>query len=487
MTSSAERHILRRRGPSAELERAASFTTESWFPVTPSVLELVQDGLASGRYLESRDLLIADLSKDFALFMYCVRRLATFARLRPGSLLENVDPAELLTESPLDDFAAVLGQSAAIISAHRIESATDAQAQRMVAAVTSACVTKALAQKSDISGNLAFATALFRQLGLTLIAWNYPHVYARVLSQCGPDEDLDELLDHQLGFSPSMLGITVAREWGISSVVRTAMGDELAKQDSAPAAELGARLESLCRVGETLAQVRRGDQETRHSTNWELASQEVRRLLGNRGFERLAATIREQLRTYFDAAPTLFVIPDNVGERVEDHDGPVKKHAHNRYLSACPAEIRAELEALYEEIRADRVRRTSLEYLTKDLFIKAGFSRGCIYLLDPVSALLKPRLAIGPVLITALTPVPYAAYTHRHHPVALAFKTSIPISGTESIFDGSPVYSFLGSLGVNHRNGVLVLESKDELPGGSPHLALFKALRQALSDCLGLE
>ncbi|HPN73314.1 MAG TPA: HD domain-containing phosphohydrolase, partial [Candidatus Omnitrophota bacterium] len=83
-------------------------------------------------------------------------------------------------------------------------------------------------EQSFGNGEFGFLSALLRQLGITLVAWNYPAAFDRALKSVTSTQPLTTVLSSMLGFSPELLAASLVRQWGGSSELIYVVGGETA-------------------------------------------------------------------------------------------------------------------------------------------------------------------------------------------------------------------------------------------------------------------
>lgn len=456
-------------------------------PVSAESLSRVRAELRPSNTAGSRQKVITEIKKDFALFAYCVRELAR--KTLKNKKQSAPDPKTLLENASDDDLRTILLKEPGSFSSHRLEEISEPQANQFKQAMISATVAETLSEITNVEPINAYATAILRQLGLTLIAWNYPHVFKRVLAATEPGMNLDEGLSRFLGFSPTMLGVRIAREWGISPLIRAGMGDSKAKEeilaDGGEDAQKLAGIERVCRIGETLAKVS-DPSLADHTTDFTSAKGEIEQMLGRDAFRILREKISQSCSAYASYAPQTFKSASPVASTaIKLTKASEALFRNNIYIKHCEPEIREELKELYLRMDGRSIIKDNVDFLVKHIIPVSGFARGAIFLVEPESSKLVPRLAIGSASINEFRSVNYASTGSTYEPVASAFRCSTPIM-EENVNLGSGNVSYIvGAMGDIQKSGVLYLEFDANNPTKNP-LLVFKALRTALSDCLGI-
>jgi hypothetical protein len=459
--------------------------SEAWFPASPSIIEQARRW-AQDSDPASNTQLAGVLRSDFSLFMHCLKYQAG------TSCGEALDASSVLADGSLERLRPHLATlEAKQVSRHDATSIDRLRLKRLIQPVVSASVAAALAPSQQISAEQAYACALFRQLGLALIAWNYPHIYSRAANLASPGNSLEAALSKVLGFSPSMLGVAIAHEWRLSPRYRVALGDR--GEVSTLEREAGTRLKKICEIGEEFARATDPDHYPKASGSWQSAANQLLQLLSQAEFDRLMDSIEVNCKTYFALMPDAPLrLPARAGTRAlaiepnaRDSDGKTR----NPYIKHCPALVVSKLSALYRMLSDPSCQVSEqVETLVRNIIPEAGFPRGCVYLLEPESVNLMPRLAVGEGKVAAYKSVNYKNAPSAEDPVLVAYRSRMPLMEVDVPFLGRKVSYVAGCLGENHLAGVLFLEIGKGIltrPDANP-LVYFRALRQALEDCLEL-
>ncbi len=459
----------------------------SWFPVNPDHLKKIQDGLSRGAYDLDVDFLISEIQNDLALYTFTLKE----ARRRLGDTGIALSPEQLLRKTGLTNLNTILQTSPDKISTFDLEKAEELQSLRLKDAVISAGAAEVMAHHRNLSGNLGYTTEVIRQLGLTLISWNYPEEYKRSMAAYAEGADLEIELTKNLGFSAALFGIAIARQWGLCPELRIAVGDTGFKKQQTKLVNTASTLTKICEVGEALARANNPKQHPNAKKDWKIAKSRIEAMLGANGIHTIEEHIKDQCEHYSSIAPEIF------GEEVDLN--PTKsiiqtprneKFLDNRYIRHCPRDIQNRLEQVYNSFSPDpATRQTCIITLAEEICPRAGFEYGCIFLLQPDTMTLTPRLTIG-----KLPPKTFKNYhamsvsTRNPDPITSAYHCNTPIvQGSDALtpFGEASISSVLGR---SQRVGVLYLEPSPDLLDlrDSSALQRFKALCQTLHDCLSL-
>ena len=468
------------------LERASDRLTDYWFPIDPAVLDQVKESLQEGRYTGNRNQLFEDLKQDYSLFAYCLRKLFQLASDRG----EELNLETCFVTLPLEEFEKVLNVSTFDVSFHQLEKATAHQHSRTTSAVISASVAEALAESHDLHSHVAYSCGLLRQLGHTLISWNYPNVYKAAMENAKTANEVDEIINRTLGFSPRVLGVTLARRWKVSASLRGAIGDKEVLETFAPDSKeerLASSLERICVLGETLARVQDPTFARQGRGNWADALSQIEDKIGVDGLDEIFKTITKNSARFIRTAsesPDWSVVPSDSGVIIV----PKLDTKTNPYLKHCPLPLREELQNIYTLINEAVPCEKLLEELVKAIMPGSGFPRGCIYLLDPdLTTTLVPRLVIGEHNLKEFKSAPIVGRTSGN-PVTSAYKMRIPILDKLESSPHKLNYFIAGVLGDQQKAGVLYLETTAlvaEHSRWNPIIS-FKAIREVVTDCLNV-
>jgi len=463
------------------LELATSYSSEAWFPCCPAVLERVRKGITNGQFEADPEPLLAELKADFSLLFFL---LQCIAQRMPG---ENRSPREMIVGSlQRGILKEIIASPDFRVGRHHLSSMSPSQGSQLHAAMISASAAEELAAAAGIDPFEGFSCALLRQLGLTLISWNYPHVYSRAVAYVTPARTVDRTISSLLGFSPTLLAVRVCEKWGLSNSLRGALGDSSAVIVKGSEEEHVVQLLcKICQVGEALSRVTNPEQTGTNEADWNFARAEVESTLGAEGISRIRRRIVENCARYAEINPGLF--PTQETETKGSESSRPANATRNLYLHHCPERVQVILNGLYATIERASITKESLDLLCKHAAPEAGFARGVIYLLDPEDNLLIPRLPIGETRLMDFAPVPVSAQQNQDF-VRAAFLARTTLSEEKTLADGRRILTLAGALGVEQRIGVLLLESGPLAASGvqSTPLIYFKALKQAMDDCMGL-
>lgn len=468
------------------IEEALLHVSRGWFPVNSAVVAMVRDRLRDGSYRNRYDLLLSDLKKDLGLFTFCLRQV--------GSVIDGPvhhrSPAEILSSLELDKFESLLAKTQTVMGVHAVDPTQKAQLMRLRHSIISASTAEALAGKSKLDPQQAFLVATVRQLGLNLVAWNYPRIYAKALHSAGKGEgDLEGLLLRTLGYSPLELGARSALDWcehpdtqAVVSIDTPSLGVAVSKQAQ--------RMKHFCEVGEILAQIHDPEYFPSAVAQWQTTASELERQLGSDGFALIQGRIEGYSSGYAALVPTGFKCEVNPDKALQEAVGHISNRLFesNQFAHRCPPGIVERFRQLYRSISPGRPSPAAIKELVEQVIPAIGFARGCVYLVDQKKLQAVPMLRIGDVTIERFRPLNCSDTGSSIHPVVEALSYQAPIIQENAFINGDQVAHVTGVFGSKEKVGVLYLEMSPELRDGDRALILhfFKAIREALNDSLNM-
>lgn len=460
------------------IERAVEHTERMWFPVNGEIFSRIKKGLREGAYDLDLQFLIDEIRQDFALFIHVIRKLKDVMGEEVSS---DTNPFELLRKAGLSRLKKILLVEERDISTHSLEGSSEIQEKRLKEVAIVAGTVDALCDNLNVDGEIGFSSAVLRQLGMCLVAWNYPTVYQRVIEGEVSEASLDEKLSKALGFSPAFLAETLLIRWEVSP---TLVGSKDVPESEK---ELSATLDHLCDVGEALARANDPQLYPTALHDWEEARDEISRILGEDGLRKVTKRVRDVSDGYLKRLPKSFVGLTMLDpERAISEITLEKITKINPFVKRCGHEIQMKLKRIYMA-RDEGTSHTELvRMLVKDVVPNAGFSGGVIYALDPALNALVPRLKIGSVVTREIATVNQDA---GDDPVIAAYRCSAPIIENRVLSGKREELFIAASLGGgDNKVGVLYLEAPRQAFEDSTNntLTLFKAIRQTLAHCLGI-
>lgn len=483
------------------LDRAMSHVSNLWFPINSEILLKIRKGLEEGRFANDMTPLIEELKQDFGLFSYVVKELLPIAAKERVADTVRANPIQLIRWAGDARIQGVIGAGHEPPSTHQLDASEEFQSTRLCETAIVASTAELLSQSQNLDPDVAFSQGVIREIGLNLIAWNYPSLYARVIKSLTPRTSIDEELAKELGFSPSLLAMRLLRPHSTTSAA--------ARPALAEPTENWEAYDTLCDIGEALARAGNPQLYPSAESDWKRANEFIKRSLGDNGVELIRARATEHTEHYRTILPASFATLKIFDPHISIERFKLGSRAtQNQYLRHCPAELQTRLQRWYAEMPVQGVSREILQQLIKTIIPQAGFTGGCVFVVDAEAMSLLPRTVIGDVRLRPLDKIPLRNPPARvltnnalpaeslpstspssADPALAALNCAQPLIEREELDPNNATAGIYSSLGTKRRVGVLYLEIPDEQLEtlGQSAVKVYKALKQALCDALCLE
>lgn len=458
------------------IERALQHVVRPWFPINQDVLTSIRSNLDNGTYETNPPQLLNDLKGDFALFTFVVKELGI------QGMQEKIDPkilnnpVELIRWGGAARIKEAIAPDKKLPSTHSLHWSEPFQVARLRETAVIASTAAVLSEKKDLDPEVGFSRGVIREIGLNLIAWNYPTLYSKVLNNLTAESTLDEELSKELGFTPSLLAMRVLRpenpDMPEGEVIEEPAG--------------WAAYDELCNVGEALARAENPETYPSAQNDWQKANQYLTENAGTDALDLIKERAVQQSKRYQEALPEVFNSLDNFNpKRNIDVHQRMSAVIADQDFRLCPPHIQEALRTLYNDIDGYAVNKAAIQTLLKSIIPQAGFTGGCVFVIDPSTASLKPRTIIGQVNLRQIQNISL-------DPGDLAVAA---LGQTEPLFDlkgegtSEPIEGIYSSLGGQRKVGVLYLEGPktiNEEPAGKT-IGTYNILKKALCDVLHLK
>ena len=478
------------------LEKASQYVNDLWFPVNSELLAKIKLGIRGGVYDLDPEALVKSLSSDFSLFTYCIRELIQTLR-EENITLPLANPMEALRLAGIDRLKSILEVEETQISKHSLMDIDQAQSLRLEELLVSSSSALALSVKFKIDEEVGYSASILRQLGHTLIAWNYPTVYKEALAELTTERSLDLIINERLGFSPTLLSIKILMDWGFPVQLCEALFiddhndlEESEELDHEVYGLIGGGLAKICSIGEALARANHPEIYPTAEQDWIEAKNDIAAYIGDSGFQYIQEIFQENLENYTTFMPELFH-----GGLILDPEFHLLKHnqkheeIRNPYIILCNSRLASELKNFYNFIPAGVVSEESLIRLINTIIPESGFSGGLIYTLDPGVSMLVAQTIIGEPKLKKKESVDYSIIVSNADSIALALRSPEPIIEYRTDREKKLLAAISGALGISNRVGVLYLEISYNLfiEKESEYISAFKAFNKTICDCLNLD
>lgn len=471
--------------PDRRIDRALQHVVRPWFPINDDVLKTVRGKIDAGSYGADGKELIEDLKGDFALFTFVVREFGILGMQEKIAQTILNNPVELIRWGGIERLKEVLAPDKKLPSTHSLHWSEPFQVARLRETAVIASTAAVLSEKKDLDPDVGFSRGVIREIGLNLIAWNYPTLYSKVLNNLTANTTLDEELSKELGFTPALLAMRVLRPENPDEPIPD-LASEGEGPDDAPKEDDWAMYDELCAVGEALARAENPETYPSAQNDWTNANKYLNENAGTGALELIKERAVEQSKKYQEAIPEVFTSLKTFDpqRRVEEHiQAKIAKADHD--FSACPPQVQEALRSLYNDIGGYAVNKEAVQTLLKSIIPQAGFSGGCVFVVDPSTASLKPRTIIGNVNLRAIKNV-------NLEPGDLAVEAlgkQEPLFVKPSSEAPTNLEGIYCSLGARRKVGVLYLETPvvgGTWPNINDAVGTFNVLKQALCDVLHL-
>lgn len=478
------------------LDRASKHVSSLWFPFNLEVLAEIRRKIREDEYSGSTRAIFEDLKQDFALLTFTLKELTALAAQAhvPQRITNN--PVELVEWAGVTAIGELLTDDTRLPLSHLLQSVSPAQATRLRETAIVASTAEILSAKSNLNADTGFSRGVIRETGLNLIAWNYPSLYSRVLKKLVKGRSLDEQLSHELGFSPATLAMRVLRP-----ALTTIPDDEATLRDST-----WDSYDRLCEIGAALARADSPETYPSAENDWKLANDYLHKTVGTEGIALIRNKAAEYSREYEKSLSGIFKSPSELNpERSINDYREQSKYRTNRYISHCSTEVQIALQSLYSDLSDTAGMGAALEILIRQIIPEAGFTGGCVYLVDPATFALMPRTVFGQVKLRTVERImlkqAFAAQqssafhsSNSQEPcvpdlAATALSCAQPVVERQDDSNQLGITGIYAALGDNRKVGVLYLEAPVATEMQSDHITMytFKAMRQALADALRLD
>lgn len=358
------------------LELSAQYNREAWFPALPGATERLTSILDSPNGI-NRELLISELKRDLSVVSALTRLLLSKSDEQgiDGTLLS-------LRHIPDSEIRKLVKPAEICSSRHGMSETRPWQRARILETAIAVTTAEALSPSYDLESELAFTCALMRQLGLSLLAWNYPHVFHRALNIIRPGETLDTTLGKILGFTPTLLTLTILRSAKAPPVILRVIGDRWVQPDSSPQnATLIEKLTSLCQLSEALARWSTRGSSVSDDENWERSRVELEDRLGPAGWKILESELQWSLAAYSRFDTDLFSANASLN-KLSDLGTPDTRAAIALegipLPNGCPARLQGLLENFYLMRASGSGRKDLLRYLFRVVIPRSGVLRAVL-------------------------------------------------------------------------------------------------------------
>ena len=473
------------------LTRAVHHVSDHWFPVNEHLLSEIREEVNRAKDQRVVPDIVGQIRSDFSLFFHCLRELSALIHPSEREMMQQ-DPVSFLEQQSLDNLKSIFDDDNEGISTLSFDSASKSQLARVHEMIVSSSAAETLAESYGIDEHAAFSASVMRQLGLTLIAWNYPGIYEEVVGNLQAGDVLEVQLSQRLGFSPHLLAIRVLHSWGFSESYCAQFGleDTAAYIDEELHAMKADTLAELCQIGEILARAHHPEIYPSAKNDWMDAERAITERLGPNGMKKIQERCEENFEVYSTFMPEVFTyglaelyeIPAAVIEEAADPENVER----NPFLPCCSPTVARAIRKLYRTIDTATEASITIRLFADDVVPSGRFSGGCVYTADPSIMMLIPQLSFGEMALRRCEGIDYSMVLSNADMISLAYQSAEPIVEYKQTESGTIMTGIAGMFGGMQRVGVFYLEIPEMIADfeKDEQVLHFQALRHLLSDCL---
>lgn len=452
----------------------------------PQVHEQLRQRALRGEYNREPEKLFEDLKSDLALLTSALAKApALFVALRPpergaghvldDTLLHSIIPPEL-----------------GDVSVHSLEQVSKLQLLQLRHNVVSTSIAELIAEAKGKDKALIHTCAALRQLGLSLVCFNYPSIYRRALKAMSETGlPIESHMAKFLGFSPEQLGASLAARWGLrSEIIQTVLYGtsrlgKLRDERNIP------DFSRICMIGETFARLSDPESFSHFYEEGDWLLKELDSALGAKSTELIRGCLEPKLSLMAALSPSVFTIESDAQVLIDKAQQYFTAHLmlENSALQSCPEETVGAVRPVYDLARPFAVSSDALNLLVTQVIPQLGFIRGCIYIFDRASQRIVPRLRIGNTSLSRYSVVSLKYGTELAAMLTQAMTAPQPIREKGVFLHDAEGSHLTWRLGDERNVGILHLELGPELIAKATRdcNVLFEVVRRALLDCLGLK
>lgn len=455
------------------------YLSQGWMPTNSEVLTSLIAKVKNGTFENNRKGLVTEIKKDISILSFLMKELTV-----DEEFVQN--PIKLIEVAPISVISESLDKAAEVVNSFSLNQTLKPQALRIKQSLISCSAAEMMAKSRGLDSDMAYSAAVIRQMGLNLVAWNYPRIYGKALAQLPTSqEDIETMLHRWLGFSPRQIAssLTICSP---SPDMKIALGLEDNDSDS-----LGKAIAEISDLAESFAQANDPENFPGQTRRWKTIEHSLQMYLGPKATTLIQDRVKSFGNIYASVPHSGIDTPLSLEINLEVAN---RKQA-DIYISQNPAackinsDLQTKIKKMYTLVRPNEVSPEALQILILDCIPSAGFKRGCVFLYDQEHQMLIPKLKIGDRSLEEYKGVHARGSIEGDNAVLEALQSSVPIKKESTVIFGERASVVAGLIGNNEKSGVLYLEMSEELEqaGGFEPVQRFKALRNCLNHCLNLK
>jgi hypothetical protein len=461
------------------LEKATKLVCDHWFPFDINLLTEIIDSINTidGEEDISFDHCLDKLKSDASLYLLVLKEL--FYDLKQVYISSEISSFDILSSATIGDLRRALSKVCLFQTHHRLSDASKVQSKRLSEMLISSTAAVELSKTSDLSVILTYSAAVIRQLGYTLIAWNYPRIYEKILENPLSQVDIDREVRKYLGFSPSMLALAVINKFGFDEdFSKIILGNAQSKSDDKNQYHA---INKICEVGEALSRSSNPELYTTAEKDFKFAETQICSFLGEDAVRKILEKASDKKEVDSKQMNLSFL---------EDPQTLIQKtifsrslKLKNNYIEVLPENLYNEVVDLYSSMEPDGNQKEYVTKYVKEIIPKTFFSSLRVFLIDPIEEMLFSSLAIGNS--KTLNFKNLSLKTGNQDSIChLALGLSSPMRQTLILPNNETVNVIASSFG-EPKLGVFIVEFFDS-EDVKEEIAYFKALKNVFCDCLNI-
>jgi hypothetical protein len=459
-----------------------AFFARHWIPIQDEVLCAITKKLVAGGYNSNKQNLIADLSKDIGLLGRMFYLLPEYV----DETYKSFMPTDIITTLPAEVLEKILKDIQSETPVHTLDPKSAYQVSSLKRFITTTSASEILSKKSNANPSEAYLASFARKFGDVLTAWNYPRIYQRLSANATRDASTFEAeLVKLLGFSPYRVGAELLFGWNTSNHLTTVLSHLGDKHDGS---EMQPWWVNITEIADMIA--RCSDPETFPVTSdqWSSIMTRLAPFGGAKTLNDISVCVEDRIKSYASDLPTLSTFKLDPTLLVAQSSKKVGKEkiAATTHIMQVEDFLLPRFEEVYSLLKPNKVSPEAVAKLITTIIPAAGFRGGCIFLDNDEKAVLTPTVRFGNLQWLISKEINYGEALQVSNPVIQALFSTYPLSQVRMSKDFEPITIITGNFGTTTRKGVLYLEGVGDETKSNQIISLFKAISEALTDCLAL-
>jgi hypothetical protein len=386
---------------------------------------------------------------------------------------------------------------------HKLEKSSNLALSTLKYSVISATTAEMVASAVDLDQDYAFICSMTRQVGLLLVAWNYPRIFAKAqmnVSELGGN--LSQEIEKILGLSPSKLAADICLQWPGAEEAKASVtsADSQKIKNSGFALKLSevednskaSRLNYCLDLGDAMARLSNPDSYPQHSKQWQSATEELKTCIGPDALSMIQNKLSDLSGSY--SSPE-FTFPISLEPRKNLSHTAVfrvvdRLIAGNEWITKCHKLHQERFKNIYSLVDKRGISTDALNELILNLMPDLGFNKGCVYRFEENRMVLIPLLRLGSSDLKDFKVLSCSDAKVLKHPAIMATAYTTPVIQDNVLVNNEWVSAIAAVFGKSTRKAVLYVELSEEMAASIDRreaVVHFKAIQKTLADCFNLD